>query len=212
MSQQALYQVLGLYGYQVTNLERDEKQLFVHARPQPHRVCCSACGSREVIRRGESTRTIRNLPIGADCSWVVVTLPRVECRSMTNDVPAPRAYPCHQRSRPLPSRRPTRSEPNRPPGYHPKTHQRLADITRCSAELCSVRWRMNRPTEILAASADFRSARFILDQNLTSLKVSRPSCGNPLPSYSSPKTGVDFPVAVRRKRNLTDWRARLLEN
>ena len=81
MSQQALYQILGLHGYQVSNVERDEKQLFVHARPQPHRVCCPACGSRDVTRRGESTRTIRNVPIGADCSWVVVALPRVECRA-----------------------------------------------------------------------------------------------------------------------------------
>ena len=44
MSQQALYQILGLHGYQVTNVERDEKRLIVHARPQPHRVCCSECG------------------------------------------------------------------------------------------------------------------------------------------------------------------------
>jgi transposase len=76
-----LYQILGLHGYRVTNVERDEKQLFVHARPQPHRVCCSACGCRDVVRRGETTRTIRNLPIGADCTWVVVTLPRVQCRN-----------------------------------------------------------------------------------------------------------------------------------
>lgn len=81
MSQQDLYQILGLHGYRVTNVERDEKQLFVHARPQPHRVCCSACGCRDVVRRGETTRTIRNLPIGADCTWVVVTLPRVQCRN-----------------------------------------------------------------------------------------------------------------------------------
>jgi len=81
MSRQDLYQILGLHGYRVTNVERDEKQLFVHARPQPHRVCCSACGGRDVVRRGETTRTIRNLPIGADCTWVVVALPRVQCRN-----------------------------------------------------------------------------------------------------------------------------------
>lgn len=80
MSQQALYQILGLHGYQVTSVERDEKQLIVQARPQPHRVCCSECGSREVIRRGETTRMIRNLPLGANCSWVRVAVPRVECR------------------------------------------------------------------------------------------------------------------------------------
>jgi len=81
MSQQALYQILGLHGYQITDVERDEKQLLVHARPQPHRVCCSVCDSRDVTRRGESTRQIRNLPIGAECTWVVATLPRVECKA-----------------------------------------------------------------------------------------------------------------------------------
>jgi transposase len=81
MSQQALYQILGLQGYQIADVERDEKQLLVHARPQPHRVCCSVCGSRDVTRRGESTRMIRNLPIGNGCTWVVATLPRVKCRA-----------------------------------------------------------------------------------------------------------------------------------
>ena len=80
MSQQALYQILGLTGYEVTDVKREEKQLRVHVRPQPHRVRCSACGSREVIRRGQHEREIRNLPIGADCSWILVTVPRVACR------------------------------------------------------------------------------------------------------------------------------------
>ena len=80
MSQQALYQILGLHGYRVTEVEREEKRLVVHAEPQPHRVCCSECGSRDVIRRGETERYIRNLPMGANCTWIVATLPRVECR------------------------------------------------------------------------------------------------------------------------------------
>jgi hypothetical protein len=49
MAQQPLDQVLELFGYQVTNRERDEKQVFLYARPQPHRVCCSTCGSGQVI-------------------------------------------------------------------------------------------------------------------------------------------------------------------
>ncbi|QDU29277.1 hypothetical protein ETAA8_43840 [Anatilimnocola aggregata] len=36
MSHQALYQILGLHGYQITNVERELKQLLVHARPQAH--------------------------------------------------------------------------------------------------------------------------------------------------------------------------------
>lgn len=81
MSQQALYQVLGIHGYGVTQVIRDEKRLLLCCRPQPHRVCCPQCGSRDVILRGEKDRWIRNLPIGRDCTWIIATLPRVECRA-----------------------------------------------------------------------------------------------------------------------------------
>lgn len=81
MSQQALYQVLSIHGYGVTRIVRDEKRLLLHCQPQPHRVCCPKCGSRDVIRRGEQERWIRNVPIGRDCTWIVATLPRVECRA-----------------------------------------------------------------------------------------------------------------------------------
>jgi transposase len=53
---------------------------LLHLEPQPHRVCCSACGSKEVIRRGEQERWLRHVPIGRDCTWLIVKLPRVACR------------------------------------------------------------------------------------------------------------------------------------
>jgi transposase len=34
-----------------------------------------------VIRRGQQVRWFRNLPVGADCTWLIATLPRVQCRS-----------------------------------------------------------------------------------------------------------------------------------
>ena len=54
--------------------------MLQQVEPQPHRVCCSACRSRNVIRRGESVRWFRNLPVGSELTWVIATLPRVECR------------------------------------------------------------------------------------------------------------------------------------
>jgi hypothetical protein len=45
--------------------------LLLHIEPQPHRVCCSRCDSRDVIRRGEQVRWFRNLPIGNDCTWLI---------------------------------------------------------------------------------------------------------------------------------------------
>ena len=81
MPQSALYQVLSIHGYRVTRTEQLEKKLLLHLEPQPHRVCCPQCGSREVIRRGEKERWLRHVPIGRDCTWLIVTLPRVECRA-----------------------------------------------------------------------------------------------------------------------------------
>lgn len=80
MSSQLLYQVFRVAGYSLVKTEVNEHRVLLHVQPQPHRVCCSACRSRNVIRRGEKTRMFRNLPVGSDCTWVIATLPRVECR------------------------------------------------------------------------------------------------------------------------------------
>jgi transposase len=81
MSQQWLYPIFRFYGYRVTKFETDEHRLLLHIEPQPHQVCCPQCGSREVIRRGCEVRWLRNLPVGKDCTWLIVSLPRVECRA-----------------------------------------------------------------------------------------------------------------------------------
>jgi transposase len=80
-SHQWLYPIFRFRGYRVSQIETDEHRLLLHVEPQPHRVCCPQCGSREVIRRGQQVRWFRNLPVGADCTWLIATLPRVECRS-----------------------------------------------------------------------------------------------------------------------------------
>jgi transposase len=80
-SQQWLYPIFQFRGYRVTKVEVDERRLLLHVEPQPHKVCCPQCGSRDVIRRGQQARWFRNVPVGADCTWLIATLPRVECRS-----------------------------------------------------------------------------------------------------------------------------------
>jgi transposase len=80
MSSKLLYQVFRVKGYSLTKTEVEEHRVLLHVQPQEHRVCCSACHSRNVIRRGESVRWFRNLPVGSDCTWVIATLPRVQCR------------------------------------------------------------------------------------------------------------------------------------
>ena len=80
MSSELLYQVFRVKGYSLTKTEVEEHRVFLHVEPQAHRVCCSACRSRHVIRRGETVRWLRNLPVGSELTWVIATLPRVECR------------------------------------------------------------------------------------------------------------------------------------
>jgi transposase len=80
-SHQWLYPIFQFRGYRVTKVETDERRLLLHVEPQPHKVCCPECGSRDVVRRGQQVRWFRNLPVGADCTWLIATLPRVECRA-----------------------------------------------------------------------------------------------------------------------------------
>ena len=62
-----------------------------------------------------------------------------------------------------PSRTPTRSEPNRPPVYHPKTQQRLGGITRCAATLYSDVLGLVLAAETYPTGTRFCSARSHLD-------------------------------------------------
>src|SRR4051794_36979188 len=80
MSSELLYQVFRVKSYRLTKLETEEHRVFLHVEPQEHRICCPVCRSRNVIRRGESVRWFRNLPVGGELTWVIATLPRVECR------------------------------------------------------------------------------------------------------------------------------------
>jgi transposase len=79
-SQQWLYRIFEVAGYRMTKVELDGG-LLCHIEPQAHRVRCPACRSREVIRRGQQTRWLRNLPVGSECTWLIATVPRVECQS-----------------------------------------------------------------------------------------------------------------------------------
>ena len=81
MSQSKLYALFGIHGYTVIKTEVEDQALYKHVEPLPHRICCSSCKSKDVIRRGSSTRIFRSLPIGSKLTFVVATLPRVECKS-----------------------------------------------------------------------------------------------------------------------------------
>ena len=79
MSNQWLYQIFALSGYRLVKVTPDEGRALIQVEPQPHRVCCPKCGSKEVIRKGAETRWLRNLPVGSEMSWVILEIPRVHC-------------------------------------------------------------------------------------------------------------------------------------
>jgi transposase len=81
MSQSELYRQFGIHGYSVNKTTVEDQVLYIYVEPQPHRVCCSNCKSKNVIRRGCSERMLQSLPIGSKVTFVVATIPRVECRS-----------------------------------------------------------------------------------------------------------------------------------
>jgi transposase len=80
MSTTLLYQSFGIRGYQQTRIESAGGLTRFHVQPNDKSICCSSCGSSNVIRRGAKDREFRASPIGLKQTVIVATLPRVQCR------------------------------------------------------------------------------------------------------------------------------------
>lgn len=80
MSTSLLYHAFGVRGYRYQRTEYDGGMMLFYVEPTEKRICCSACGSDNIIRRGRKERCFRSTPIGLRDTWVVATIPRVECR------------------------------------------------------------------------------------------------------------------------------------
>jgi len=80
MSTSLLYHAFGIRGYRYLRTEYGGGMVLFHIEPADKMVCCSECGSYDVIRRGSKERWFRSVPIGTRLTWLIATLPRVECR------------------------------------------------------------------------------------------------------------------------------------
>lgn len=80
MSTSLLYHAFGIRGYQQTRMEAKAGVTYFHIYPREESICCSSCGSHNVIRRGTKEREFRASPIGLKPTVIVATLPRVACR------------------------------------------------------------------------------------------------------------------------------------
>src|SRR3954462_673100 len=81
MSTSLLYHAFGIRGYDYVRTQYQDGQVIFTIAQDPADCRCSACGSPEVISRGQAGRRFRNLPIGSRPTAVVLPIPRVECRA-----------------------------------------------------------------------------------------------------------------------------------
>jgi transposase len=75
-----LYHAFGLKGYVHQRTEYVGGEVCFVVEPAAG-LRCSACRSREVIRRGGRQRRFRGLPIGRRRVWIELTVPRLECKA-----------------------------------------------------------------------------------------------------------------------------------
>jgi len=81
MSTSLLYHAFGIRGYRYTRTDYQGGQVIFTIHQEPENCRCSACGSTQVVSRGQVERRFRALPIGSRATFVVLPIPRVECRS-----------------------------------------------------------------------------------------------------------------------------------
>jgi transposase len=81
MSTSLLYHAFGIRDYEYVRTEYQGGQVIFTIQ-QEHESCrCPRRGSREVLPRGHVERRFRSLPIGSRATFVVLPIPRVECRA-----------------------------------------------------------------------------------------------------------------------------------
>src|SRR6516162_11182458 len=81
MSTSLLYHAFGIRGYKYSRTEYDNGKVIFTIYQEPETYRCSACGSREVISRGQVERRFLSLPIGGRGTTVGFAIPRVECQA-----------------------------------------------------------------------------------------------------------------------------------
>ena len=81
MSTSLLYHAFGVRGYGYVKTEYGEGAVTFTVKQARESCRCPACGSDDVLGRGENVRRFRTVPIGGKPAYVVLAVPRVECRS-----------------------------------------------------------------------------------------------------------------------------------
>ncbi|MGH9892438.1 MAG: ISL3 family transposase [bacterium] len=80
MSTSLMYHAFGVRGYVHLRTEYVGGEVHFTVEQPTCGLRCSACRSRRVIRRGGRSRRFRGLPIGRRAVWIVLSVPRLECK------------------------------------------------------------------------------------------------------------------------------------
>src|SRR3954471_12256773 len=81
MSTSLLYHAFAIRGYHHTRTDYQGGQTIFTIRQEFETCRCPACGSPQVRSRGQVERRFKALPIGDRPTFVVLPIPRVECRA-----------------------------------------------------------------------------------------------------------------------------------
>ena len=80
MSTSLLYHGFGVRGYRYVKTEYVEGEVSFTIEQPRESYRCAACGSKEVIGRGQNVRRFRTVPMGSKPVYLRMAVPRVECR------------------------------------------------------------------------------------------------------------------------------------
>ena len=80
MSTSLLYHGFGLVGYTYVKTAYEEGKVIFTVKHKRNKLCCPACGSKDLILRGCSPRRFRMVPIGSKVSFLDLDIQRVACR------------------------------------------------------------------------------------------------------------------------------------
>jgi len=80
MSTSLLYHGFGLKNQEYLKTDYEKGSIIFHVRTKPSVLCCSACGSHNVVRKGLNKRKFRTLSIGLKPVYLLAHLQRLYCR------------------------------------------------------------------------------------------------------------------------------------
>ena len=81
MSNSLLYHGFGITDVDYLKTEYKGGTVYFHVKTKDEKLCCAACGSLDVIKKGASERLFKAVPIGLKPVFIVGKIQRLQCKS-----------------------------------------------------------------------------------------------------------------------------------